>query len=453
MFNGLGSTARVFFSIGICASSISSASATDKIVYAFKGLAAGSVDPYQPEYGVVAGPDGKLYGTSRQNGDGNQGFGNGAIYQVTLRGSHPAVERVIYRFKGGTRGSAPEGPLVFDGAGNAYGTTPHGGKMTDCQMQGCGTVFKLTPPAGGTGQWTQTVIHRFSSATGSSPKGALTFDSAGNLYGATWYGGGDNFCTGDAGGCGVIYKLSPPPSGTMWTFTVLHQFQHQAGAVPNGGLVFDANELTLYGTTQNGGAPAHDANDFLEGVVFKLRKPAPGHTNWVYSVIYNFDGPSTGDGRQPNSGVIFDAAGNLYGTTLLGGDTGCNASGCGIVFKLAKSGSTWTKSNLHVLNGGTDGRNPYSGLTIDGDGNLYGTASAGGGSGCFGAGCGTVFQFAPSGMTFNYSTLHSFQNGLDGALPYYSTLLWDGNATLYGVSRSGGANSDPSGTVYSVAIP
>src|SRR5690348_9947018 len=190
MGNGRGSFPRLVFSLAIFSICISSASATDKVVYAFKGLAAGSFDPYQPEYGVVAGPDGKLYGTSRQNGDGNQGFGNGAVYQVTLRGTHPAIERVIYKFLGGSKGKWPNGPLVFDSDGNAYGVAASGGTMTDCNGQGCGLVYKISPPPGGTGQWRYAVIHRFQAHNGgSSPIGALTFDGTKTkLYGVTQYG-------------------------------------------------------------------------------------------------------------------------------------------------------------------------------------------------------------------------------------------------------------------------
>src|SRR5690242_20744152 len=132
MLGGVGSAIRILLSIFIGWNFISAAFASDQIVYRFKGLAAGSFDPYQPEYGVVAGLDGNLYGTSRENGDGNQGFGNGAIYQVTLRVNHPAIERVIYKFKGGSSGKWPNGPLVFDADGNAYGVAVTGGLMSAC---------------------------------------------------------------------------------------------------------------------------------------------------------------------------------------------------------------------------------------------------------------------------------------------------------------------------------
>jgi uncharacterized repeat protein (TIGR03803 family) len=451
--SGSSALARGLYRAALCSavglSLVSPALATDQIVYAFKGLAPGSSDPYQPEYGLVKGPDGKLYGTSRENGDGNQSFGKGVIFQITLRNNHPAIKRLIYKFKGGTRGSLPEGPLVFDNSGNAYGTTPHGGHMNDCQTQGCGTVFKLSPPISGTGKWTSTIIHRFSNAGGSSPKGALTFDSAGNLYGATWYGGGDNYCTGDVGGCGVIYRLSPPSSGVLWDFKVLHKFQHLVGAVPNGGMIFDQTESALYGTAEGGGTSS------LDGVVFRLKKPAPGHTKWVYTDIYNFIFHNdNADGSQPQSGLVFDASGNLYGTTQFGGNLVCNSfAGCGTVFKLAPSGNSWIKSNLHVFAGGSDGRNPFSSLTIDGAGNLYGTTSSGGGAFC-GVGCGTVYKLEPNGGSFNYSILHSFQGGAnDGSVPHQATLLWDGSTKLYGTTTSGGAASDPAGTVYSITLP
>lgn len=419
------------------------AAASETVIQSFGG----SPDAYEPEYGLALAPDGNLYGTSRFGGKG-AGSGSGVVFQIKPPTRHRgAIEKVIYYFRGKTDGKWPEGPLVFDADGNAYGTAISGGAVNNCNL-GCGTVFKLSPPPGGKGRWSLTVLHHFNSAAGSSPTGALTFDSEGNLYGATLYGGGDPSCTGDLGGCGVIYRLSPPGSGTVWDFTTLYRFRHETGAVPNGGLVFDKTESALYGTAEAGGASQPD------GVAFKLAKPAPGHTHWTYSVLYNFLGLSQGDGSRPYSGLVFDAAGNLFGTTELGGSSVCSSfAGCGLIFELSPAGQSWTKSTVHVFTGGQDGRNPYSGLTADGAGNMYGTTSAGGSFLC-GNGCGAVYQLTPNGGSLDYSVIYGFGNAPhDGLAPQYGPLVWDGRHTLYGTTVNGGAAAEPDGTAYAVTLP
>lgn len=422
------------------------AAGTETLTYQFTG----TPDALYPDYGLTKGPDGYFYGVTAQGGKLGLGFGNGAIYRLKppTKG-HPAwQESVIWNFQGGAKGKWPSGPLVFGADGTAYGTTLMGGAVADCN-QGCGTAYAITPPPPGKKFGTFRIIHDFHHTTGSSPTGGLVFDSQGNLYGATMYGGNDNYCTGDKGGCGVIFKLAPPAAGKVaWVQTTLHQMQHQVGAVPNGGLIFDSTESALYGTTEGGGGTS-----LRDGVVFSLTKPTPGHTQWGYSMLYNFQGNTTPntDGSQPYAGLVFDSAGNLYGTTQYGGDEICgNSAGCGVAFKLAKSGNVWTESIVHTFEDGNDGRYPLSALTYDGD-SLYGTTSNGGGGdlGC-GNGCGTVYRITLTPSP-SYAVLHAFQNvATDGIVPKYGSLVLSGN-TLYGTTSSGGQPFY--GTVFSLTLP
>ena len=229
----------------------------------------------------------------------------------------------------------PTGNLTLDAAGNLYGTTADGGsKSTECPG-GCGAVYKLAPNPRGT--WTESVLHSFTGADGGIPQAVLTLDTAGNLYGTTSYGG-STACTGR---CGVVFKLAPNPEGT-WTESVLHSFTGGAhGRYPLAGLIFE-KAGNLYGTTLDGGA------DGL-GVVFKLT-PSPDGT-WTESVLHSFTGGA--NGAYPYAGLIFDAAGNLYGTTYAGGADSAfcgDPTGCGVAFRLAPNpDGIWTESVLPQL--------------------------------------------------------------------------------------------------------
>jgi uncharacterized repeat protein (TIGR03803 family) len=329
----------------------------------------------------------------------------------------------LHRFDGG--GNQCEGPnkggcrcrstLVFDAAGNLYGTTMGGGSS------GLGTVFKLTRKPDG--KWKETVLHSFENdgKDGAEPFAGLTFDGAGKLYGTTAYGGahGGFLC------CGTVFELSPNRDGT-WTETVLHSFVTNAndGSVPETGVIFDAKG-NLYGTTVAGGPLGW-------GTVFELTPSGDGH--WSEHIVYAFQGGD--DGRQPDSGLIFDGAGNLYGTTSRGG-----ASGVGAVFKLTpnEEGGVWTESVLHSFNG-MDGSAPFAGVIFDAQGNLYGTTAQGGPHFW-----GTAFKLAPTASgSWKESVLHGF-NFNDGAGPSAS-LIFDSVGNLYGTTSFGGRTRQ--GTVF-----
>jgi uncharacterized repeat protein (TIGR03803 family) len=377
-----------------------------------------------------------------------------AIWFATMTSGAVAAtapsERVLYSFSGiGTfaDGAAPLGGLVQGPDGSLYGTTSEGGG-SDCN---CGTVFKLTPPATGQTGWTETVIHSFQGypSDGSSPYSSLVFDAAGNLYGTTLLGG--------SASSGTVFILQPAATGqTTWTETVLHNFAGTPadGQFPYSNLAIDA-EGNLYGTASLGG----DAN---QGIAYRLGLPTDGGSEWTVSLLHEFQGGA--DGGQPYSAVVFDPEGNLYGTTSSDGIT--DISG-GTVFQLALSDGGATETVLHTFTArdiGTpfDGGFPYGNLTLDAAGNIYGTTEIGGGGQVIpgeASNAGTVFRLAkpPAGQSLWTETLiHSF-NGTtsdpsttDGATPA-GGLLFDSAGNLYGTTLQGGTNDD--GTVFMLTPP
>jgi uncharacterized repeat protein (TIGR03803 family) len=318
--------------------------------------------------------------------------------------------------KDGAGGAELTGGLVLDAAGNLYGTTAVGG------TRDFGTVFKLAQ--GSDGRWTETVLHSFvGPGDGSFPGSSLVFDQAGNLYGTTAEGGPYNR--------GTVFELSPGSNG-RWTESVIYSFCPIAncsdGADPISSLVFDQSG-NLYGTTRQGGSN-------LYGTVFEL-KPKPIGA-WTETVLYDFC-PVKGcaDGQQPYAGVIFDQAGNLYGTTTYGGGTQCGGTGCGVVFKLTpNAGGSWTESVLYSfcsLSGCDDGIFPLDSLVFDQAGNLYGTAELGGTDND-----GLVFELSPSSVgAWTGKVLHTFK-GTDGGAPY-ANLIFDTAGNLYGTTFEGGS--------------
>jgi uncharacterized repeat protein (TIGR03803 family) len=246
-------------------------------------------------------------------------------------------EKVLYSFcqtHDCTDGAQSQAGVIFDAAGNLYGTTRYGGANINV------TVFELSPGAGGT--WKEKVLYSFCSAIGcadgSYPWAGLIQDAEGNLYGTTAYGG--------ATGYGTLFELSPGAGGT-WTETVLYDFCSLSGCVdgthPFAGLIFDSAG-NLYGTASSG---------IEEGVAFELSPGAGGV--WTETVLHSFG--SQGDGHFPAASLVFDEAENLYGTTAYGG-----ANNGGAVFELSPgAGGTWTETVLYSFAENKDGANPYSG--------------------------------------------------------------------------------------------
>jgi len=347
------------------------------ILHTFRGAIEGSNhDGASPEGGLVFDGAGNLYGTTEAGGSG----GNvGTVYELSPNGSGGWTYSILYSFKDGADGATPLGNLVLDASGNLYGTAQGGGTSL------FGVVYKLSPGSGG---WTETVLYSFTGGSdGAYPNSGVIFDGSGSLYGTTSYGGD---AAGYAG-FGVVFRLSPN-SSSGWTESVLHSFHQSDGAVPEGNLVFDASG-NLYGAAYQGGNLS-ECNGAGCGVVFEL-SPAVG--GWTETVIHSFQGGNHGypgyGGGNPYAGLTFDAAGNLYGTTAYGGRT---PGHLGVVFKLAPSSTGWIETVLHAFFGGTDGGEPISGVTRDGAGNLFGTAYYGGiTTDCGGNGCGVVFEITP----------------------------------------------------------
>ena len=312
---------------------------------------------------LVRDAQGNFYGTTQDGGDYNCivffARGCGTVFKLNPSGQ----ETILHSFTGGTDGAQPLAGLVADSAGNLYGTTYVGG--TGCNGGGCGTVYKVSPNG------TEIVLYRFSGgADGSTPYAvSLAIDAKGNLYGTT-LGGGDLSCGTAHGGCGTVFKVDPTGNET-----VLHAFTGSIdGGYPYAGVVLDSRG-NLYGTTASGG------EDGCCGTVFKV--DSSGHQ----TMLYSFSHADTGYG--PVSGLVLDSAGNLYGTTLYGGDFSQ-----GSVFKVD---SHVGYSLLHSFGADfTGGIWPMAGLTRDSAGNFFGTTSAGGKGSCTSYnGCGVVFEITP----------------------------------------------------------
>ena len=387
---------------------------TESVLYTFTG---GSDGAY-PQASLIFDSKGNLYGTTSNGGKLSgticSGLGGcGVAFELTppKSGTGSWTETPIYTFTGtNSDGAVPYASVIFDAKGNLYGTTIGGGTGDAKGNNQDGTVFELTPPSGGTGPWTETTLYSFiGDGNGGDPAGNVVFDTNGNLYGTTVLGGiisGVN--CGASVGCGVVFELSPPSGGSgPWTETPIYSFAGKAdGSYPYAGVIFDSKEGNLYGTTATGGAKSGPVCKGTNGcgVVFEVSPPSGGSGNWTESVIYTFGGGS--DGGFPYAGLIFDSNGNLYGTTVQGGNTtGANCSdfdGCGVVFKLSPpSGGTgaWTETPAYAFNGASDGGFPYAPPVLDFHADLFGTTSDGGtlsGSNCTDeGGCGVVFELSP----------------------------------------------------------
>ncbi|HXM61564.1 MAG TPA: choice-of-anchor tandem repeat GloVer-containing protein [Terriglobales bacterium] len=388
---------------------------SENVLYSF----AGGSDPKLPYGGLVLDKAGNLYGTTEFGGTNNQG----TVFEIIANTNGSWTESVLYNFTGGEDGGQPYGSLTFDSSGNLYGTTNFGGS-TNCNL-GCGTVFELTPGSGG---WTESVLYTFSGdSDGREPYARLLFDAAGNLYGTTLLGG--NVTSACSSGCGTVFKLTHGSSG--WTESVIYAFEGGTdGASPYDGLAFDAAG-NLYGSTYAGGTSS-------SGAIFKL---APGSSAWTESVIHSFNGGY--DGANPYGDLILDAAGNLYGTTFQGGHYGY-----GMVFELSPTPKRgWKERLLHGF-ANTPAGNPVAGLLMDAAGNLYGTTMLGITETSCGGGCGALFKLTPgTGGNWTYKVVHDFGKGTDGYHPS-GDLILDSTGNLYGTTQAGGAQG--SGMVFEI---
>jgi uncharacterized repeat protein (TIGR03803 family) len=307
---------------------------------------------------------------------------------------------VVHSFTGGSDGGYPVTGFMMSATGALYGTATAGGTY------GYGVVFKVT------GKGKETVLHSFAGgADGATPDGGVIMNASGALFGTTTAGG--------ASGSGTVFRVE----GTKET--VLYSFAGGTdGANPQAGLTMDAAG-NLYGTTSQGG-PAGN------GTVFELVAPKKKNGQWTETVLYSF-GTGT-DGATPIGGVHLDAAGNLYGTTSLGG-----ANGYGTIFEVTPGG---TESILHSFQNADDGAYPYAGLISDAAGDLYGAATDGGAGGG-----GTIFELTPSNGSFTFNVLYSVPGwGISGN---FRDLMLDASGNIFGATHCDG--NDSAGTVFELS--
>jgi uncharacterized repeat protein (TIGR03803 family) len=175
--------------------------------------------------------------------------------------------------------------------------------------------------------------------------------------------------------------------------------------------------------------------DFGSGTVFQL---SPTPNGWVHTVLYSFTGGT--DGGEPYKGVTLDRDGNLYGTAVTGGSGNCEG-GCGVIYKLTKTKGSWTQKVVHAFTGGNDGSGPGSRVTVDRAGNIYGMTPTGGEYGL-----GTIYQIRPpSTGALTFKVIHAFTGGADGSSGSAGRMiLRDGR--LYGAATTGGSHG--SGVVF-----
>jgi uncharacterized repeat protein (TIGR03803 family) len=398
---------------------------TERVLYSFSG----GGDGWAPVGGVIFDQAGNLYGTTDSGGAGCSGAGCGTVFKLTPSSDGQWVKSVLYNFGGGSDGQNPYGALSFDQAGHLYGTTS--GLYS---LSPRGTVFELTPQSDG--QWIETVLWRFTGgADGEYPESGVLVGSAGQLYGTAISGGTAGFLHGD----GTVFELTPGAGGE-WQEVTITDFPFTDSGGPQSNLIADSGG-NFYGTATYGGAHGY-------GTIYELTQSAGGA--WKESILHSFTTGEAFYGSEPSS-LVFDGSGNLYGETAYGG-----AHGVGLVFELSPSASGgWTEKNLYSFKGDRDGGNPFGGLILDQAGNLYGTTQFGGSAGC-GSACGTVFELTP-GVNGKWSetVLYSFAGGNDGFFPV-GGVVFDRAGNLYGTTQYGGIQSfqcSPSGcgTVFKLS--
>ena len=304
-----------------------------------------SGDGTYPESRVIFGPNGTLYGTTPAtylNGYFGTVFNLRPLPSVCKTVLCPWTETVLYTFQGGADGGIPAyGDLLFDQAGNIYGTTSSGGSG------GNGVVYELIAEPGG--GYKESVLYAFSGSDGSTPYSGVIFDDSSNLYGTTYEGGLGN---------GTVFELLYPGWAQECT---LNNFRNGSdGGYLAAGLIFDQSG-NLYGATTNAGKGGG-------GTVFELTQNAP--CSWTLTTLYNFTGAAS---CGPWGTLLMDGNGNLYGTTKCDG-----ANNKGNIWELTPSNGSWIYTSLYDFTGGDDGGNPISNVVMDKSGNLYGTASIGG---------------------------------------------------------------------------
>ena len=348
------------------------------------------------------------------------------VFSLVPHTAHAQTYALLHTFSGGADGALPVSGLTMDHAGNFYGTTASGANTSTICIQdawsGCGGVYKLTKHGSG---WITTPLYQFGGAPdGSSPFARVTIGPDGAIYGTTQIGGTGS-CTTYGAGCGTIFVLRPPATACSsavcpWNETVLYSFDSD---LVGGNGAYPTSEV-VFDAAGNFYGTASQGGPGGGGVAYKMTKTANGYS---YSVIHGFG--ASNDGWLIYGGLIMDASGNLYGVAY---------NGLASIFKLSPSGSGWTETILHTLAAdGHQGQGPSGSLLMDQAGNLYGTTVAGGPRGSVG----TAFMLTHTGGVWNFSVLTGLPCGrcslqIGGS---YGSLSMDSAGNLYGTTRGNGS--------------
>lgn len=374
----------------LMAAQLATANGHEKSIHIFHGTPGAF-----PLSGVIADASGNLYGTTSAGGGScGSGIGCGTVFSMSPVGNGWSFI-TIYVFQSKTDGFEPSGPLLLAN-GNIYGTTSGGGAFSH------GTVFQLTPD--GNGQWAKNTVYSFGaySHDGTNPEYGVVADAQGNLYGTSSDGGQDNL--------GTVFELQANADGT-WTESILHSFAGNGvdGELPSGPLTFDSLG-NLYGSASN--------------IVFEL-VPA-GEGTWAENILYTFL-----QHEQPVGGIVFDASGNIFGATNLGG----GKTNAGSVYKLIPTEGSWAEIVIHRFQPSQgDGANPDGPIAFDSVGNIVGTTYAGG---TFGYG--TVFRLTPQANgNWIENGRYNFTGGTDGANPQYGRPIFNAAGDILGTTSNGG---------------
>jgi uncharacterized repeat protein (TIGR03803 family) len=398
-----------------------------RVLYRFLG----SPDGSEPYAGLTMDAAGNLYGTTYAGGT------EGTVFRLTRGLNGQWVESVLFDFSNpSVSGGFPIGGVTLDATGNVYGTSDPGAGNN-------GAVWELTPSL--SGFWNVDVLHTFSgSEDGGQPWAAPIFDEAGNLYGTAMLG--PVYPAQD----GMVYELTP--SDGVWQETIFPGFSSKKdGVQPGAELVFD-KDGNLYGTTQWGGTGCKPTGC---GTVFEMTNK---NGQWRQTTIYAFKGGA--DGTNPTSALVLDKDGNLYGTTAVGGIGPCDIEstpGCGTVFELTHGPTGQWKKTLIYSPDGSAGGGLFGGVVFDKAGNLYGTTTFYGiaSENCL-AGCGSVFKLTPgTGGQWTATTLYEFSGTADGGEPF-DRLLLDKTGNVFGTTQYGGDTTYPCnifgcGVVFEIA--
>jgi len=369
--------------------------------FSYLHLFNGGSDGANPVSGVTVGGGGTLYGTASGGGSA----GDGTVYKLTLKHGGWVLDP-LWEFAGGNDGAVPYAGVVAGSNGALYGTTYRGGGTLEY-----GIVYELRPPATACKTaicyWNETIIHSFTGPPndGSTPYlGKLIFDSSGNMYGTTYEGGTHSE--------GNVYEFSPQ-SGGGWTESILYNFDDGTdGGYPVAGVIESAG--ALYGTNFVGGTGS-------QGVLYQLTPAGPP---WTEETLANFGGSA---GYQPYATPIVDQSGNLYGTTESGGP-----GDSGTVYEVSQADGSWSFSSVYVFGGSHPACNPYAGVTLGANGNLFGVCQAGGANND-----GWVFEMPTTcNDTCTPTDLYDFTGS--AACLAQGPVTFDSSGNLYGTCYGGG---------------